>query len=482
MSKTYDVMVIGAGPAGAMAAQHARELGAHVAVVDKQRTGGTCTNTGCVPTRVLAITARLLRDIRVASTYGIQVNEPTIIWPKTLARVKQVISDVRNNKRVPDQIRSAGGDLFLEGPATFVDPHTVRLGDTQREVRADKIILCVGGHSRRLPIPGIEHAMYPEDILELEELPRSVAIVGSGYTGVQLVTIMNAFGARVTLMELLPNILPGADRDVGRVLRESFERQGVKVITGIKGVDRIDLTDGGKRRLTYTRAEQQRTLDADAVFVCAGWPAAVEGLGLEQAGVELDRGFIKVNEYLQTTVPHIYCAGDANGQGMLVQGAHFEAYAAAENVVRGHNLPFEHTLLPNGGFTDPDHAGVGITEEQAREKQLDYAVAVAHYADLDRAIIDNRTAGFLKLLVDRQTKLVIGAHAAGENAVEVIQAVATAMAADAKASTLAGVELAYPTYTAIIGAAASQLAPEIGHAAMRAGTRFKQLKNDDQNK
>lgn len=479
MSKSYDVLVIGAGPGGAMAAAHALELGARVAIVDKQRTGGTCTNTGCVPTRVLAITARLLRDIRAANTYGINVNEPTITWPRTLARVKQVIADVRNNKRVQDKLRKAGGDLFLEGAATFLDPHTVRLADSARELSADKIILCVGGHSRRLPIPGVEHAMFPEDILELDELPRSVVIVGSGYTGVQLTTIMNAFGARVTLLELAPNILPGADKDVGRVLRESFERQGVKVVTRIKGVDQIDLLDGGTRRLTYTHNDQQRAIEADAVFLCVGWPASVEGLGLDAIGVELEKGFIKVNQYLQTSVPHIFTAGDANGQGMLVQGAHFEAYAAAENAVKGPRLAFDHVLLPNGGFTDPDHAGVGITEDQARERGLNVAVAVAHYADLDRAIIDNRTTGFLKLLVDRDSDLVIGAHAAGENAIEVIQAVATAMAANAKVGTLAGVELAYPTYAAIIGMAAQQIRPEIGYAAMRASSEHQDLKHDD---
>lgn len=475
MSTAYDVIVVGAGPAGSMAAIHALDLGARVAVVDKERTGGTCTNTGCVPTRVLAKTARLLRDIRGADAYGIQVSDPTVIWPQTLARVKQVIADVQNNKDVPDKIRAAGGELFLEGRASFVSPHEIQLADSQRTLRADSIILCIGGHSRRLPIPGIEHVLYPEDILELEELPRSVVIVGSGYTGVQLVTVMNAFGAEVTLLEMLPNVLPSADQAVGAVLRAGFEQRGVRVVTGIKGVERIE-REGDERRLTYTLDDQQHTLACDAVFLCAGWPASIEGLGLEQAGVASERGFITTNRYLQTNVPHIYVAGDANGEGMLVQGAHFEAYVAAENAVRGPSLKFDHVLLPNGGFTDPDHAGVGLTEAQAREQKLDIAVAVAQYADLDRAIIDNQTAGFLKLIVDRQSELVIGAHAAGENAVEVIQAVATAMAADAKVSTLAGVELAYPTYTALIGAAASQLVPEIGYAAMHTTSRLRQVK------
>jgi pyruvate/2-oxoglutarate dehydrogenase complex dihydrolipoamide dehydrogenase (E3) component len=467
MHESYDVLVIGAGPAGTMAALHAAELGARVAVVEKYRTGGTCTNTGCVPTRVLAKTARTLRDIRAAGTYGIQVNEPSLDWSQTRQRVRQVIEEVHGNKRVSDNIRAIGGDLFIEGAATFCSEHEVRLADSGRVIRADKIILCVGGHSRRLPIPGVEHALYPENILDLESLPRSVAIVGSGYTGVQIVTIMNAFGAEVTLLEMQPQILPTADRDVGALLRENFVKQGVAVVAGIGGVERIDLLDDGRRRLIYTSEEQQRSVECDAVFLCAGWPASVEGLGLEAIGVEVEKGYIQVNEYLQSSVPHIFVAGDANGQGMLVQGAHFEAYVAAENAVRGPQQAFKHALLPNGGFTDPDHAGVGLTEEQARKEHPDCLVAVAHFCDLDRAIIDNRKVGFLKLIADRETMQVIGAHAAGEHAVEVIQAVATAMAAEVTATTLAGIELAYPTYTAIVGMAASQLAPDAGHATVR---------------
>jgi glutathione reductase (NADPH) len=466
MNTPYDVLIVGAGPAGTMAALHACELGARVAVVDKDRTGGTCTNTGCVPTRVLAKTARTLRDIHDAGAYGIQVQPPTLLWAQTRERVRQVIAEVHANKHTSDNIRAAGGDLFLEGAASFCSAHEVRLA-SGRVLAADKIILCVGGHSRRLPIPGVEHALYPEDILSLETLPRSAAIVGSGYTGVQLATILNAFGADVTLLEMVPHLLPGADQAVGQVLHENFQRQGMTIHTGIGGVERIELLDDGVRRLVYTKDDREHSIACDTILLCAGWPAAIAGLGLEDIGVETEKGYVKVNEYLQTTVPHIFTAGDANGQGMLVQGAHFEAYVAAENAVRGPTMPFKHGLMPSGGFTDPDHAGVGLTEEQAREQYPDCLVAVAHFADLDRAIIDNRKVGFLKLIIDREKMLVIGAHAAGEHAVEVIQAVATAMAAEVKATTLAGIELAYPTYTAIIGMAASQLAPETGQATVR---------------
>ncbi len=456
MNQEFDVLVIGAGPAGATAALKASSLGARVALVDKRRTGGTCTNTGCVPTRVLAITARLLRDIRGAEAYGIKVSEPQLEWKTTVAKVRQVVSEIQNVKRVQDKLRDAGGQLFLEGAASFLDSHRVKLADSGRELSAKKIILCVGGKARRPPIPGVEFAITPEEIVELESVPKSVVIVGSGYTGVQVTTIMNAFGAHVTLLETAPNILPPADADVARALREGFERQGVRVVTGISGIEKIELEPDGLKRLTFSNQGVQHSISAQAVILAVGWPAALEGMGLEQIGLETERGFIKINSYLQTNFDHIFVAGDANGRDMLVQGANFEAEVAAENAVRDTKLEFDRHSLPSGGFTDPDHAGVGLTEAQARDSALDCVVAVARYSDLERAIVDSRTAGFLKLIAD-STGRIIGANGTGENAVEVMQAVATAMSAGATAATLASVRFAYPTYTAIIGEVARKL-------------------------
>ena len=267
---------------------------------------------------------------------------------------------------------------------------------------------------------------------------------------------MNAFGAHVTLLETAPNILPPADADVARALRDGFERQGVRVVTGISGIEGIELEPDGLRRLTYLSQGVQYSIVVEAVILAVGWPAALEGLGLEQIGLETERGFIKINSFLQTNFEHIFVAGDANGLDMLVQGANFEAEVAAENAVRGAKLEFDRHSLPSGGFTDPDHAGVGVQEARARDEGIDCVVAVARYSDLERAIIDSRTAGFLKLIADSDGR-IIGANGTGENAVEVMQAVATAMAAQATAATLASVRFAYPTYTAIIGEAARKI-------------------------
>jgi pyruvate/2-oxoglutarate dehydrogenase complex dihydrolipoamide dehydrogenase (E3) component len=385
------------------------------------------------------------------------VDEPRLEWTRTVSRVRAVIADIENVKRVQDRLRDVNGMLFLEGTASFVDAHRVKLADSGRELRGEKFVLAVGGKARRLPIPGAELAWTPDGIVNLEHLPESLVIVGSGYTGVQVTTIMSAFGVRVTLLESAANILPPADADVSRALRDSFERQGVRVIAGIGGVERITLESGGAKRVSYTLGGEVHSVVAEAVMLAVGWPADLEGLGLEGIGVAVERGFVKADEHLRTSAEHIFVAGDANGRDMLVQGANFEAEVAAENAVRGSNLVFDRRSLPSGGFTDPDHAGVGYTESQARDAGLDGVVSVAHYADLERAIIDGRTPGFLKLLAERESGRIIGAHGTGENAVEVMQAVATAMAANTTAETLAAVRFAYPTYTAIIGEAARKL-------------------------
>lgn len=453
---SYDIAVIGAGPAGTAAALRAAELGASVVVLEAGRVGGTCVNTGCVPTRVLAKAARLMRETRAADDYGIVIDEPRVDWPAVVARVHERVDAVRSIKREAERFAAAGVDLVHEGRARFADEHTLVL-DSGRRIRAENILVCVGGHSRRLPIPGAELATVPEDVLSLAELPRRVAVIGAGNTGAQLVTVFRSFGSDVTLLDVAPRVLVASDARISEAIAASLTDHGVDVRTGIDTVERIDRADEGSLALTWREAEQSHALEVDVVIMATGWPADVEDLGLENAGVDVERSAIPVDRYFRTIVPHILAVGDANGRDMLVQAAQFEGEAAAENAVLGANRRTPHHLLPAGGFTDPDYAGVGLTEQQARDRDPSCVVATVDFADLDRAVIDDRERGFLMLIADRRRELILGAHAVGENAVEVIQSVTTAMAAGIDVATLAGVRFAYPTYSAVIGNAARAL-------------------------
>ncbi len=454
-SEHYDVIVVGAGPAGAAAAVRAAELGAKVAVLEANRPGGVCVNSGCVPTRVLAKTARLLRDVRHAEVYGVETSQPVVRWETTVARVRAVIEDVHGYKRLSETLREAGADLYQEGFAQFIDPFTVKLGDSGRKLSADTFIVCVGGHSARLPVPGADLINVPEEVLDFPGLPASVVIIGSGYTGVQLATVFNAFGAEVTLLEAQPQLLPSADRDVSLALTEAFSVQGIKVLTGIGGVKEVT-QHGELKRINFTSDGKPQTIDAEAVVACVGWPVSAEKLNLGAAGVDAEAKRIPTGAYYRTNVPHIFVAGDANGAG-LVQTAARDGFAAATNAVLGLRVRSAHPLLPSGGFTDPDYGSVGFTESEARERDPECVVVCVPYTQLERALIDGRTTGFFKLICDRHRSSVLGAHAVGEGALELIQAVVTAVAAGTDLATLASVEFAYPTYTAVLGLAARQL-------------------------
>lgn len=458
----FDVVVLGGGPAGVTAALRARELGATVALIERGRMGGICTNDGCAPTRVLAKTARLIRDSRQFADYGLFFDtEPRLDFEQVIARTQQVIDQLQEKKQLIDHLTDVGIRVYAEaGNASFVDPHTIQMAGTGETIQGKTIIVCVGGASRKLPIPGGEHALTHSDVWTMKTQPQSVAIIGGGATGCQLASIFNDFGTQVTLMDIGPQILISEDELVAKTVADTFQQNGIDVLTGVGGVDRIELIAGGQR-LIYTDADEtEHALDVEAVIMAVGWPGNIDSLNPEAAGIDRDRSYIYVNDALQTSVPHIYAAGDITGRMMLVQAAGQQARLAVENALLHMEAPYENNLVPHGGFTDPEYGSVGMTEKQARAA-TDCAVAVVPYADLDRAVIDGRTVGFCKLIVDRDTLLVIGAHVVGEQAVEVVQMVAAGMASGLTVNQLADLELAYPTFAAIVGLAARQLVREL---------------------
>lgn len=468
----FDVIVIGGGPAGVTAALRARELGAHVALVERGQMGGTCTNDGCAPTRVLAKTARLLRDTGKFEEYGLEGELPRLNWQHLLARTHYVVNALHEKKQLLGHLEESGVKTFVGvGDARFVDAHTLNTN----ELRAEKFILCVGGHARRLDFEGAELAITHSDVWTLEELPKRVAIVGGAATGCQLASVLHQFGAQVALLDVAPRILPAEDVETSNVMRREFETRGIEIVTEISGLKRLEKSGKGLR-LTYTRHQQEIALDLDAVIVAVGWIGNIESLNLDAAGVQTQRGYVVVNDALQTTAPNIFAAGDITGRMMLVQGATHEAIIAAENAVRSRDDAPEaarHTVVPHGGFTDPEYGSVGFTESQARESNgaHEFLVAKAVYSEIDRAVIDDATTGFCKLLVARETHHILGAHVVGEQALEITQMVAAAMTANARVDDLAGLEIAYPTYAAIVGLAARRIVRELGIAATNAPWR-----------
>jgi pyruvate/2-oxoglutarate dehydrogenase complex dihydrolipoamide dehydrogenase (E3) component len=461
VTNNQHVIVLGGGPAGVTAALRARELGATVTLIERGPLGGTCTNDGCLPTRVLARTARLIRDSRQLAENRLIDAPPHLDFARLMAHTQEMIYAVHDKKQLLYHLGDAGVTVLAEvGPARFVDPHTVELPDSRR-LRGDQFVLCPGGHARRLPIPGAEHALTHSDVWALRTLPASVAIIGAAATGCQLASIFAAFGARVTLIEMAPRIVPAEDEAVSESLGQAFRERGIAVVTGTSGVKRIDRLDDGRLHLSYAAGEAAHVLETAAVIMAVGWAGNVDTLDLPAAGVTSERGFIQVNDFFQTSAPHIFAAGDITGRMMLVQSATDEARAAAENAVLGPGQLRGHDLVPHGGFTDPEYGSVGLTEAQARARH-DIAVATVPYAEIDRAVIDGHAEGFCKLIVARDTHRLLGAHVVGEQAVEIVHVVAAGMAADMWVEQLAELEIAYPTYTAILGLAARRLLSDLG--------------------
>jgi pyruvate/2-oxoglutarate dehydrogenase complex dihydrolipoamide dehydrogenase (E3) component len=454
-----DVIVLGGGPAGVTAALRARELGASVALVERGRMGGVCTYDGCAPTRVLAKAARLMRDAEQFDEYGLSRHVPTLDWQALLTRTQQTIYRLQEKKQLLTHLAQAGVRVLAEtGEARFVDAHTLALPDAAT-LTAEKFILCTGGHARRLTFPGSAHALTHSDVWQMKRAPRSLVVVGAAATGCQLASIFRAFGAQVTLLEVAPRLLPAEDLTTSETMRAAFEQSGIRVVAGIERLERVEPTAAGLE-LHFRQNEQAHRIEAEAVILAVGWAGNVDGLGLADAGVMVERGYVQVDDYLRTSAPHIFAAGDITGRMMLVQSAGYEARIAAENAVLGAQHTFQHRITPHGGFTDPEYSSVGLTEDEAR-REYDCAAAVVPYSDLDRAVIDDRPAGFCKLIAARDSRRILGAHVVGEQAVEVVQLVAAGMAADARVEQLADLELAYPTFTSIVGLAARQLAREL---------------------
>ena len=457
----FDLIVLGGGPAGATAALRARELGATVTLIERGEMGGTCTNDGCVPTRVLAKTARLMRDAEQYVEYGLVGQKPRVDFASLLTQTRNIVQRIHEKKQLQSHLEQAGVTVYANaGDAHFVDEHSVALGDGTT-LQAEKFILCVGGHARRLPFPGSEYALTHSDLWKLQQLPHQVVVVGGAATGCQLASCFAAFGSHVCVLEVAPRLLTVEDDAVSHGIDEAFRRRDITVITSIGGIERIEQQDGALQ-VFYSYDGEVRQLTTEAVVLSVGWQGNVEALNLAAAHVQSERGHIVVNDYLQTTAPHIYAAGDITGRMMLVPSAHWEGLLAAGNAVLGNTRASEHSIVPHGSFTDPEYGSVGLTEEKARAAHDDCVVAVVPYAAMDRAVIDGHKEGFCKLIVSSTTHRILGAHIMGEQALEILQLVATCIAADMQIEQLAEMELAYPTFTAIVGLTARRIIRELG--------------------
>jgi pyruvate/2-oxoglutarate dehydrogenase complex dihydrolipoamide dehydrogenase (E3) component len=455
-----DVVVIGAGPAGMVAALRAAELGAQTVLVTRGEVGGMAANDGPIPVRVLAQAARLLREVKQLGKYGISVSEPILDYSRLLARTREVVHDVREHAARREQLEKVGVTIYdNSGTARFVDAHTIETGRGLR-LGTDKIILSAGGASRRLPLPGFELTSTHSDAWSLTAVPPSMIVVGAGATGVQVASIFQALGSQVQLFQAGPRILPTEDEDVSTVVATAFRESGMVVRENFGSIDSFEKTANGVR-MSFTKEGARDSAEAALVVVAIGWVADTTGLNLPAAGVETNaRGYVQVDSYLQTSAPNIFAAGDITGRLMLVPQGVQDGFVAATNAVQGPTMTIGDQVSPIGSFTEPEYAQVGITEAKARETH-DVVVSIVRFDETARTIIDGRTTGFCKLIVDRSSGKILGCHVVGERAVEIAQVVAIAMAGGLRVDIMARIPLSFPTYAGILARAAYRAAQQI---------------------
>lgn len=455
-----DVIVIGAGPAGMMAAMRAAELGAATTLITRNRFGGMAANDGPVPVRTLAHTARLIRESRQLDRYGVAVDHPCLDYPRVLARVREVIEQVHSHTPIRADLERLGVVIHEHaGNVNFVDSNTIQ-GDRGIRLKGDKFILCVGGCSRKLPVPGGELTATHSDAWSLTSVPPSMLVIGAGATGAQVASIFNAFGSQVRLYEAGGRILPTEDEEVSSAVANAFRDSGISVLENFGAIDGFENTSAGIRML-YSRDGRKMSDEASVAVVAIGWAADTMGLNLQAAGVNLDsRGYVRVDAQLRTSARHIFAAGDITGRLMLAPQAVRDGYVAATNAVNEVNASSVSPVNPIGSFTDPEYAQVGLTEGKARAKH-DIFVSKVLFKDTIRPIIDGRTTGFCKLIVDRKSGTILGCHMVGERAVEIVQMAAIAIAGRMRVDDLALIPISFPTYTDVLFRAVSLAAAEL---------------------
>ena len=445
-----------------MAAARASALGARTVLLASDDFGGMGANDGPVPVRTLAKAARLLRDAGQLPRYGIAGMAPDLDYGRVLDRIEDVVGEVRASSFLRPALMESGVEVVENvGQAYFLNDGGVQT-DSGYAVSADSFVVCTGGISRSLPVPGFEFTSTHSDAWELTAVPASMIVLGAGATGLQVASVFHAFGTRVHLLEVGPRLLPTADADVAVALADRYGAMGIDVRIGFGSVESFEKTASGVAANLRSGEERSR-LEADLVVVAVGWVSDVSGLHLDRVGVATTpRGFIEVDEYQRTSNPHVFAAGDVTGRVMLASEAIRDGYIAATNAVRGPTTVNAPHPVPSGSFTDPEYASVGLTEDEAR-RDHEIHCTVLEYRSCTRPIIDGQTFGFCKLVVDVRTADLLGCHIVGDRAVDIVQVVTVAMSAGMRrVDAIARLPVSFPTYAEIVVQAAALAAQQIG--------------------
>jgi dihydrolipoamide dehydrogenase len=409
-----DIVIIGGGPAGYVAAIHAAHLGAKVAVIEKDRLGGTCLNRGCIPTKALARSAEVLLATREAKDFGIEADSVRIDFRGIMAHKSKSVNELVSGV---ERLMNANKIRVCRGKGQILSPHLVKVND--EEIAARKVIIATGSESTPLPIPGahLTGVLTTDGILELAELPESLVVIGGSHVGVEFASIFSALGTKVTIVKRRPLRLEPVDEEIGRRFAQTLPSQGIEVKIGaaVKAIEQ----KGAVLRVVWDTPEGEQGVDGQTVLMATGRASYTGGLNLSELGMHMDGGAIRVNEYLETSVKDVYAIGDVLGKNMLAHVASYEGEVAVENSL-GRSRQVDYRAVPNCVFCHPEIAGVGITEKEASEGGISYKVSKFPFAACGRAVAMGETTGLVKLICHAGDGKVLGMHIIGPHASDLI--------------------------------------------------------------
>ncbi len=464
MAEAYDLIVIGSGPGGYVAAIRAAQLGLKTAVVEKDpKFGGTCLHRGCIPTKALLHTAAMLDEMRSASKIGIRASEPELDIAGAQSYKNGVVS--KNAKGI-EFLFKKNKITGIHGIGRVTGANTVEVVQDGKAstYEAKFILVATGSVPRDLPFAPADgtHVVNSDHILALDRVPKSLAVLGAGAVGTEFASIYNSFGSEVTLLEMLPRILPIEDEDVSSELEKRLRSRGiaVKTATKLKSVDKV----GDGLKLTLEEGGQENVLEVAMLLVAVGRAPVSAGLGLDALGIEVERGYIGINEWMQTAVPNIYAIGDVVNTPWLAHVASSEGILAAEHMAGESVRPIRYDLVPSCTYCAPEVGSVGLSEAEAREKGYDVAVGKFPFSALGKASIIGHTEGFVKIVREKKYDEILGVHILGAHATDLIAEACVALQSECTNEELVRTMHAHPTLAEGVAEAA--------HAAMGHAIHF----------
>ena len=431
------IVVIGGGPGGYPAAIRAAQLGAKVTIIEKDQFGGTCLNRGCIPTKSLLQSAGIYHGAKNAEVFGVKASGVVLDFPAVMKRkntvVKQLVGGLGG-------ILKSHGMKIVNGTGTLLDATTVKVVETGEEIKADKIIIATGSVPSRVPIDGIDQdgVITSDEALNLEKLPKSILIIGGGVIGMEFAQVLSRMDVEVTVVEMLPQILPYEDAEIAGAFANLIKKEGVEIHTNIS-VNKI-AAKGKKKLVTFGDTQKE----VDLVLVAVGRSPYTEGLGLDKAGIAMDKNFIKVNEYLETSAKGVYAIGDVIGNFMLAHVATAEGECAALNALgQPHRMNYRST--PRAVYTTPEVASVGLSEADAKKQYGDVQIGRFPFVGCGKALVINETNGLVKIIADKKYGEVLGVAILGPHATDLINEAALAIQMEATFEEIAHTIHAHPT-------------------------------------